>query len=85
MNFKTAELIRSEYHNTTIRQKELAEKYNCGHRAISEIVNNKRWNPKVARPSPKDRYDMKLVMVNLWCTQDDLRTVMSYDKTRRQP
>ena len=85
MNFKTAELIRSEYHNTTIRQIELAKKYSCCQRAVSEIVNNKRWLPKVTRPNPKDRYDMKLVMVHLWCTQDDLRTVMSYDKTRRQP
>ena len=85
MNFKTAELIRSEYHNTTIRQVDLAKKYNCDQRAVSEIVNNKRWNQKVSRPSPGDRYEMKLVMVTLWCTQDDLRTVMSYDKTRRQP
>ena len=85
MNFKTAELIRSEYHNTTNRQVDLAKKYNCGQRAVSEIVNNKRWKPKVAKPDVKDRFDMKLVMVNLWCAQDDLHRVMSYDKTRRQP
>ena len=85
MNFKTAQLIRSEYHNTTIRQVELAKKYNCCQRAISEIVNNKRWLPKVTRPSPKDRYEMKLEMITLWVKKDDVPTVMSYDKTRRQP
>ena len=85
MNFKTAELIRSEYHNTEIRQIDLAKKYDCGQRAVSEIVNNKRFLPKVHRPSAKDRYDMKLEMLIVWVKKDDVPTIMSYDKTRRQP
>lgn len=85
VNFRTAELIRAEYHNTDVRQVDLAKKYDCGQRAISEIVNNKRFLPKVQRPTPKDRYDMQLKMLIVWVRSEDVPTVMSYDKTRHKP
>ena len=82
MNFRTAELIRSEYQNTDIKQCALAEKYDTSQRTISMVVNNKSFVPKEIRPDPKARYRMQLQKVTLWVTPDDMPTVMGYDKTR---
>ena len=82
MNLKTADLIRAEYHSTTIRQKELAEKYNTCQRTVSTIVNNKSWMPKVPRPRPTDRHGEKLEMMIVWVKKEDIAKVMAHDKTR---
>ena len=82
MNFITAEIIREEYQNTTIRQYELAKKYDTSQRAVSMIVNNKSFNPVEVRPDPKRRYQMKLQKVILWVKPEDLPVVKAYDLTR---
>lgn len=82
MNFRTAELIRSEYQNTTIRQVALAKKYSTSQRTVSMIVNNKSFMPKEVRPDTKMLYQMKLQKVILWVKPEDLAAVKSYDLTR---
>ena len=84
MNFKTAQLIRAEYHNSTIRQKQLAQKYNATQCQISKIVNNLAFNP----PNPKAvhvpevRAGGDLHMMVLWVKTEDIAKVRSYDHTR---
>ena len=85
MNFRTAEIHREEYQNTTIRQVELAKKYNTSQRTVSMIVNNKSFMPKEVRPDTKMLYRMKLQKVILWVKPEDLAAVKAYDLTRVEP
>ena len=85
MNFRTAEILREEYQNTTIRQVELAKKYNTSQRTVSMIVNNKSFMPKEVRPDTKMLYRLKLQKVILWVKPEDLAAVKAYDLTRVEP
>ena len=85
MTLEKAAQIRSEYQNTTIKQFELAKKYDTSQRTVSMIVNNKSFNRAVTRPNSKVLYRMQLQMVTLWVEPKDLPAVMAYDKTRAKP
>lgn len=84
MNFKIAQEIRLEYHNTTIRQKALAEKYNATQGQISKIINNQLFNP----PRPKQVHVAKmrgegdLHMMVVWVKPEDIVKVRALDHTR---